>query len=177
MLSIDDKLPDFTLNAMVDSKSMDKCFKVISNKDFQGKWLCLFFWPMDFTFVCPTEIATFGAKEAEFRKRKCEVVGCSVDSEFVHLAWKEQNKLLRENVNFPMMADVKRELCQALGILNAGGVANRATFIINPDGIIKFASVTDGKVGRNVDEVIRVLDALQTDKLCPCGWKVGEPTL
>ena len=76
-----------------------------------------------------------------------------------------------------MMADVKRELCQALGILNAGGVANRATFIINPDGIIKFASVTDGKVGRNVDEVIRVLDALQTDKLCPCGWTAGEPTL
>lgn len=177
MLSIDDKLPDFALNAMVDSKSMDKCFKVISNKDYQGKWLCLFFWPMDFTFVCPTEIATFGAKETEFKKRNCEVVGCSVDSEFVHLAWKEQNKLLRENVNFPMMADVKRELCQALGILNAGGVANRATFIINPDGIIKFASVTDGKVGRNVDEVIRVLDALQTDKLCPCGWTAGEPTL
>ena len=79
MLSIDDKLPDFTLNAMVDSKSMDN-FKVISNKDYQGKWLCLFFWPMDFTFVCPTEIATFGAKETEFKKRNCEVVGCSVDS-------------------------------------------------------------------------------------------------
>ncbi len=176
MLTIDDIFPDFELNAMV-STEVGKEFKKISSADIKNKWACVFFWPMDFTFVCPTEIADFGRKEEEFKKRNCLVLGCSVDSEFVHLAWKEQNKMLKENVNFPLMSDVKRELTTALGVLNAGGVADRATFIINPEGKIKFASVTDGKVGRNVDEVLRVLDALQTDKLCPCGWTAGEKTL
>ena len=176
MLSIDDKLPEFKLTAMVDNKLANP-FASISNEDYKGKWLCLFFWPKDFTFVCPTEIATFGAKEEEFKKRNCAVLGCSVDSEFVHLAWKEQNKLLRENVNFPLMADIKKELGTALGVINQEGVANRATFIVNPSGYIKFASVTDGKVGRNVDEVLRVLDALQTDKLTPCGWVAGQETI
>lgn len=176
MLSIDDKLPEFKLTAMVDSKLANP-FATINSEDYKGKWLCLFFWPKDFTFVCPTEIATFGAKEEEFKKRNCAVLGCSVDSEFVHLAWKEQNKLLRENVNFPLMADIKKELGTALGVINQEGVADRATFIINPSGYIKFASVTDGKVGRNVDEVLRVLDALQTDKLTPCGWVAGQETI
>ena len=176
MLSIDDVFPEFDLVSIV-STEIGKEFKNISNKDVQGKWCCVFFWPKDFTFVCPTEIAMFGSKEQEFKDRNCILLGCSIDSEFVHLAWKEQNKMLKENVNFPMMSDIKRELCNALGILNSGGVADRATFIINPEGKIKFASVTDGKVGRNVDEVLRVLDALQTDKLCPCGWHKGEKTL
>ena len=176
MLSIDDKFPDFALNAMV-STEIGKEFKIINNNDIKDKWACVFFWPMDFTFVCPTEIATFGAQESSFKERNCVLLGCSVDSVYVHLAWKENNKMLKENVNFPLMSDVKREFCTALGILNEDGVANRATFIVNPKGKIKFVSVTDGKVGRNVDEVVRVLDALQSDKLCPCGWQKGEKTL
>ncbi len=176
MLSIDDDFPEFNLIATV-STDFGKEFKQISNNYIKGKWCCIFFWPKDFTFVCPTEIATFGQKERDFNERKCLVLGCSIDSEYVHLAWKEQNKMLKDYVNFPMLSDIKRELCQQLGILNNGGVADRATFIINPDGKIKFVSVTDGKVGRNVDEILRVLDALQTDKLCPCGWKIGDKTL
>ena len=176
MLTIDDIFPDFDLTAMV-STEIGKEFKQISKKDIEGKWCCIFFWPKDFTFVCPTEIAMFGSKEQEFKDKKCVLLGCSVDSEFVHLAWKENNKMLKENVNFPLLSDIKRELTTALGVLNAGGVADRATFIINPEGKIKFASVTDGKVGRNVDEVLRVLDALQTDKLTPCGWHAGDKTL
>ena len=176
MLTIDDIFPEFSLTAMV-STEIGKEFQIINNTNIQGKWCCVFFWPKDFTFVCPTEIATFGAKENDFKERDCLLLGCSIDSEYVHLAWKEQNKMLKENVNFPLMSDIKRELCSALGVLNKDGVADRATFIINPEGKIKFASVTDGKVGRNVDEVLRVLDALQSDKLCPCGWQKGEKTL
>jgi len=176
MLTIDDNFPEFNLTAMV-STEVGKEFKQISSEDIKGKWACVFFWPMDFTFVCPTEIATFGAKENEFKEKNCVLLGCSCDSQFVHLAWKKQNKMLKENVNFPLLSDIKKELCENLGVLNNGGVADRATFIINPEGKIKFASVTDGKVGRNVDEVLRVLDALQSDKLCPCGWVKGEKTL
>ena len=175
MLTIDDIFPDFNLTAMVSTK-MGKEFEQISKEDLKNKWFCIFFWPKDFTFVCPTEIAAFGEKEEEFKSRKCVLLGCSVDNEFVHLAWRQQNPLLA-NVNFPLLSDIKRELSTALGVLNAGGVADRATFIVNPEGKIKFASVTDGKVGRNVDEVLRVLDALQTDKLTPCGWSKGEKTL
>ena len=176
MLSIDDVFPEFNLNAMV-STEIGKEFKAFSNEDIKGKWCCIFFWPQDFTFVCPTEIASFGAKEQEFKDKNCVLLGCSVDSIFCHLAWKQQNQMLKESVNFPMLSDAKHELSKSLGVLNNNGVSERATFIINPDGLIKFASVTDGKVGRNVDEVLRVLDALQTDKLCPCGWHKGEKTL
>lgn len=176
MLSIDDKFPEFQLQSMV-STEIGKEFKIIDNSFIKDSWACIFFWPKDFTFVCPTEIAEFGRKEKDFKEKKCILLGCSTDSEFVHLAWKEQNKMLKENVNFPMMSDTTHSFCQSLGILNETGVANRATFIINPQGIIKFVSVTDGKVGRNVDEVIRVLDALQTDKLCPCGWIKGDKTI
>jgi len=176
MLTINDRFPNFNLTALV-STEIGKEFEKIDNQYISGKWSCIFFWPKDFTFVCPTEIAMFGHKEQEFKKRDCCILGCSIDSEYVHLAWKEQNKILKENVNFPMMSDIKRELCNAVGILNNNGVADRATFIVNPDGIIKFVSVTDDKVGRNVDEVLRVLDALLTDKLCPCGWNFGDKTL
>ena len=177
MLSVGDKMPDFKLNAMVSIENFNEAFKVISNEDFEKKWYCLFFWPKDFTFVCPTEIAEFGRKELEFKKRGCSVLGCSVDSEVVHFAWKEQNKLLRDNVNFPMLSDLKRELCDELGILTEEGVAMRATFLVDPEGIIKFVYTTDGKVGRNVNEVLRVLDALQTDEMCPCGWNLGDDTI
>jgi peroxiredoxin (alkyl hydroperoxide reductase subunit C) len=137
----------------------------------------VFFWPMDFTFVCPTEIAEFGKKNGEFLDRDAQVLGVSTDSHFVHLAWRKDHQDLR-GLPIPMMADVKRELSTACGVLDpAEGVALRATFIVDPQGVIRWQSCYDLKVGRNVDEVLRVLDALQTDELCPCNWKDGEATL
>ncbi|HVY38097.1 MAG TPA: peroxiredoxin, partial [Polyangia bacterium] len=134
-------------------------------------------WPKDFTFVCPTEIAAFGKKNRDFNDRDAQLLGVSTDSEFVHLAWRKSHPDLKD-LPFPMVADIKHELTRALGIEHATeGVANRATFIVDPEGIIRFVSVTDLSVGRSVDDVLRVLDALQTDELCPCNWQRGEPTL
>ena len=150
---------------------------MISNESYPGKWLVVFFWPKDFTFVCPTEIAEFGKLNSEFADRDAQVLGGSTDSEFVHLAWRNQHPDLKD-LPFPMLADVKRELTQNLGILDeAEGVAQRATFIIDPHGVTRFVMVTDLNVGRNPQEVLRVLDALQTDELCPCNWKKGEETI
>ena len=137
----------------------------------------MFFWPKDFTFVCPTEIAAFGKLNKAFNERDAVVYGVSTDSEFVHLAWRQNHADLKAPP-FAMLADIKRELSQELGILDkAEGVCLRATFIVDPDGIIRFVSVNDLSVGRNPQEVLRVLDALQTDELCPCNWKQGEETL
>jgi len=176
MLTVTDKLPAFELKAVV-SLEKGKEFRDIKNESFPGKWLVLFFWPMDFTFICPTEIATFGKRYQDFRDRDAEVLGASTDTHYVHLAWRQSNADLKE-LPFPMLADTKRELSTALGILHKEeGVALRATFIVDPQGIIRFASVNDLSVGRSVDEVLRVLDALQTDELCPCNWQKGQPTL
>jgi peroxiredoxin (alkyl hydroperoxide reductase subunit C) len=152
-------------------------FETLSDQSFAGKWKVYFFWPKDFTFVCPTEIAAFAQLEREFAERSAQVLGVSTDSEYVHLAWRQQHPDLR-NLPFPMIADLKRELSQALGVLDKReGVALRATFIVDPQGVIRFASVNDLSVGRNPGEVLRVLDALQTDQLCPCNWQKGEATL
>ena len=176
MLSVRERFPEFRLQAAV-SLEKGKEFKELANKDFKGKWLVVFFWPMDFTFVCPTEIAEFGKRNGDFTDRDAQVLGASTDSHFVHLAWRREHPDLK-NLTFPMLADTKRELSTALGILHPeAGVALRATYIVDPDGIIRWVSVNDLKVGRNVDEVLRVLDALQTDELCPCNWKEGQPTL
>jgi peroxiredoxin (alkyl hydroperoxide reductase subunit C) len=159
------------------SRDKDKAFKTITDAEYPGKWKVYFFWPKDFTFVCPTEIAGFAKLNKQFEDRDAQVLGGSIDSEFVHLAWRNNHEDLRD-LPFPMLADVKRELSSALGILDPKeGVTQRATFIVDPDGIIRFVSVTDLSVGRNIDEVLRVLDALQTDELCPCNWQKGEPTL
>jgi peroxiredoxin (alkyl hydroperoxide reductase subunit C) len=176
MLTVGDKLPHFSLQGVV-SLERGKEFKEITEKDFPGKWLVVFLWPMDFTFVCPTEIAEFGRKYREFTDRGAEVLGVSTDTHYVHLAWRRDHPDLK-TLPFPMLADTRRELSQALGVLHKQeGVPLRATFVVDPDGIIRFASVNDLSVGRNVDEVLRVLDALQTDELCPCNWKKGEATL
>jgi peroxiredoxin (alkyl hydroperoxide reductase subunit C) len=176
MLTIGDKFPSFKLQAAV-SLEKGKEFQELTEKDYSGKWKVYFFWPMDFTFICPTEIAEFGKKNNDFKDRDAQVLGASTDSHFVHHAWRTHHPDLK-NLPFPMLADTKRELTQALGILHKqDGVALRATFIVDPDGIIRWASVNDLSVGRNVDEVVRTLDALQTDELCPCNWKKGEPTL
>jgi peroxiredoxin (alkyl hydroperoxide reductase subunit C) len=156
---------------------MDKAFETIDNNTYDSKWLVVFFWPKDFTFVCPTEIAAFGKLNGDFQDRDAQILGCSTDSEFVHHAWRTHHDDLR-NLPFPMLADIKRELSEACGILDrAEGVCLRATFLVDPEGIIRFASVNDLAVGRNPQEVLRVLDALQTDELCPCNWKKGEETL
>jgi peroxiredoxin (alkyl hydroperoxide reductase subunit C) len=176
MLTVRDTFPQFKLQSVV-SIEKGKEFKELDNTSFPGKWLVAFFWPMDFTFVCPTEIAEFGKKNGEFSDRDAQVLGISTDTQFVHLAWRQNHADLK-NLPFPMIADTKRELSTACGILHPDeGVAMRATFIVDPQGVIRWASINDLKVGRNVDEVIRVLDALQTDELCPCNWKDGQPTL
>jgi alkyl hydroperoxide reductase subunit AhpC len=176
MLIVGDKLPPFELQAVVSLEPGNE-FRVLTSQSYPGKWLVLFFWPMDFTFVCPTEIVEFGRRDAEFVARGAQVLGASIDTQYVHLAWREQHPGLKE-VPFPMLADTKRELSQALGVLDKReGVALRATFIVDPQGMIRWASVNDLNVGRNVDEVLRVLDALQTDQLTPCNWHKGDPTL
>ena len=176
MLTVGDKLPEFALQAVV-SLEKGKEFREITQASYPGKWTVLFFWPMDFTFVCPTEIAEFGRRNADFRDRDAQLLGASTDTHYVHLAWRQQHPDLK-NLPFPMLADTKRTLSSALGVLHAeAGVPLRATFIVDPQGIVRHVNVNDLSVGRNVDEVLRVLDALQTDELCPCNWQRGEPTL
>ena len=176
MLTVGDQFPKFALQSVV-SLEKGKEFRELDGESFPGKWRVVFFWPMDFTFVCPTEIAAFGKKHADFIDRDAVVLGVSTDTHWVHLAWRKDHPDLR-GLPYPMVADTKRELSTALGILDKKeGVPLRATFIVDPDGVIRFASVNDLSVGRNVDEVLRVLDALQTDELCPCNWNRGEATL
>ena len=151
--------------------------QAITEQSHAGKWLVVFSWPMDFTFVCPTEIAEFGRRHAQFRERDAQLLGFSTDSQYVHLAWRQNHPDLKA-LPYPMLADTKRELSTALGVLHKQeGVALRATFIVDPEGVIRFVDVNDLSVGRNVDEVLRVLDALQSGELCPCNWKPGQATL
>lgn len=183
LLTIGDQFPAYDLTAViggdltqVDAKQPDDYFTRVTSSDHDGKWRIVFFWPKDFTFVCPTEIAAFGKLNADFEDRDAKVLGVSVDNEFVHFQWRAQHDELKK-LPFPMVSDLKRELAQATGVLNADGVADRATFIIDPNNEIQFVSVTAGSVGRNVDEVLRVLDALQSDELCACNWRKGDPTI
>lgn len=176
MLKIGDQFPSFNLKAVV-SADINEAFTEMNQSSHPGQWKVYFFWPKDFTFVCPTEIAEFGRLHPDFIDRDAQVFGISTDSEFVHLAWKQHKDELRD-LPFPMLSDIKRELTQALGILDESeGVAQRATFIVDPQNIIRFVMVTDLNVGRNTKEILRILDALQTDELCPCNWQKGEATL
>jgi peroxiredoxin (alkyl hydroperoxide reductase subunit C) len=176
MLTIGDRLPAFDMAAVV-STDPAQAFTRITDATDADKWKIVFFWPKDFTFVCPTEIAAFGRLNAEFADRDAVVYGVSTDSEFVHLAWRQSHPDLK-TLPFPMLADIKRELSTAFGILDKKeGVAMRATFIVDPEGVIRFVAVNDLNVGRNPGEVLRVLDALQTDELCPCNWKKGDEFL
>lgn len=176
MLGLGQQFPQFSLTGVV-SNDMASAFQQFDQDSNKGKWKIVFFWPKDFTFVCPTEIAAFGKLNREFNDRDAVVYGVSIDSEHVHLAWRKDKEELR-NLPFPMLSDIKRELSTALGVLDPeAGVAQRATFVVDPDNVIRFVYVTDLNVGRSPEEVIRVLDALQTDELCPCNWKKGEDTL
>ena len=180
MLSVGDTLPSFSLTAVKGGPAglkLDSAFTEISDTSDAGKWKLIFFWPKDFTFVCPTEIVAFGKLAGDFTDRDTVVYGVSTDSEFVHLNWRIHHEDLK-TLTIPMLADIKRELSAALGVLDKKeGVALRATFLVDPDGIIRYVSVNDLSVGRNPQEVLRVLDALQSDELCPCNWQKGEETL
>lgn len=181
MLTVGDRFPELCLNGTsclpAEQMNVDNAFAPISLNSFPGMWKVVFFYPKDFTFVCPTEIVGFANRLEEFKARNTQVLGCSVDSEFVHWAWKKHNRALN-NLNFPLLSDIKRSLSEELGVLDKdAGVSKRALFIVDPDHIIKFVMVTDMSVGRNPDEVLRVLDALQTGELCQCGWIKGNKTL
>jgi peroxiredoxin (alkyl hydroperoxide reductase subunit C) len=180
MLTVGDKFPTFNLKAVKggpEGLDLKTCFTDISNESDAGKWKVVFFWPKDFTFICPTEIVAFGKLSGDFADRDTVVYGVSIDNEFVHVNWRLHHDDLRQ-LTIPMLSDLKRELSAACGILDRNdGVAMRATFVVDPDGIIRFASCNHDSVGRNPNEVLRVLDALQSDELCPCNWNKGDEFL
>ncbi|MEZ6016385.1 MAG: peroxiredoxin [Planctomycetota bacterium] len=176
MLTIGDRFPHYALTG-VTSTDPSTAFQTFTPETSAGRWRLLFFYPKDFTFVCPTEIKGFGDLARDFSDRDTDTFAVSTDNEFVHLAWKRDHADLRD-LPIPMLSDLSRGLSDALGILDpVDKVARRATFLVDPEGVIRFVSVNDGSVGRNPEEVLRVLDALQTDELCPCNWKRGEETL
>jgi len=176
MKTIGEKFPAFTKEAVV-SLEPGKEFKTLTNADINGKWTVFFWWPLDFTFVCPTEIVSFNEHFAEFTKRDANVIGASIDSQFVHMACRNNHPGLK-GLKFPMLADTSKSLSEELGILEpVNKIAYRATFIIDPEGTIQHVSVNGLNVGRNVKEIIRILDALQTGELTPCDWVPGEATL
>ncbi len=176
LLSVGEKFPAFSVAACV-SLEKGKEFKTVQSQDLVGQWSIIFFWPMDFTFVCPTELAEFNKELRSFQERSAKIYGVSTDSPYVHLAWRQTHPDLK-SLGYPMLADHKKELTEALGVLHpTEKVALRATYIVDPEGTVRWVSVNDLNVGRNVKEVIRTLDALQTDELCPCNWEKGKATL
>ncbi len=178
LLSVGSVFPEFKKTAVVSLENGNEFYDITSEDHKNAdKWMVMFWWPKDFTFVCPTEIAEFNKHVEDFSDRDTILIGASTDSEFVHLAWRKNHDDLR-GLHFPMLADTSKSLAEELGILEANEkIAYRATYIVDPQGIIRWVSVNDLSVGRNVSEVIRVLDALQTDELCPCNWQKGEATL
>ncbi len=174
MLAPGQRFPQFKAPACVSIEKGQE-FQTLTNNYFEGKWGVVYFYPKDFTFVCPTEIVEFDNKLGDFADRDAVVIGASTDNEFSHLAWRRDHEDLRK-LEHPLLAGQK--LAADLGILHPEeSVALRATYIIDPQGIIRFASANDLSVGRNVAEVLRVLDGLQTDELCPCNWQPGQQTL
>jgi alkyl hydroperoxide reductase subunit AhpC len=172
------KAPAFKAEALIGEE-----FKTISSTDFKGKWLCLFFYPLDFTFVCPTEITAFDAAYKSFKEVGCEVVGSSVDSKFSHLAWAKTPR--KEGgigkLQFPLLADLTKKVGHDYGVLLEDGVTLRGLFLINPEGVVQYQLVHDLGIGRNVEEVLRVLKALQetakTGEVCPANWTPGKKTM
>src|ERR1700741_4082709 len=179
MITIGQEFPKFSKKAVV-SIEKGKEFDNINSDYFVNEdnvWTVMFWWPKDFTFVCPTEIAEFNKHYTGFTDRETVLLGASTDSEYVHHAWRTDHKDLRD-LRFPMIADTSKSLADELGILSEEEkVAYRATYIIDPQGIVRWLCINDLNVGRNVDEVLRVLDGLQTDELCPCNWEKGQETL
>jgi alkyl hydroperoxide reductase subunit AhpC len=176
MLAVGDTLPELTLPIQQGVAALP-AGETIDLARTDGKWKILFFWPKDFTFVCPTEIVGYGDLARDFADRDALLIGASTDTAHVHFAWRRSDEQLAQ-ADFPWIADAKKELAGALGILDGEeGVAYRATFIVDPDNIIQHVTVNGLNVGRNPAETLRILDALQTDELCPCNWSAGEEVL
>lgn len=173
MLTVGDKFPQYKTPACVGNKKED--LKSLSNADVAGKWACYLFYPKDFTFVCPTELVEFGKKVKDFEDRDCKLIGGSTDNEYSHLAWRQNHEDLKK-LPYPLIAAQK--LAQDLGIIHPeANVCLRATFLVDPHGVIQYASAHALSVGRSVPETLRTLDALQSDELCPCNWQPGQETL
>lgn len=150
-------------------------FAKVKLSDFKGKWVVLFFYPLDFTFICPTEIKGFGVKEPEFKRLNAVVLGASTDSVHSHKAWFERDL---PEVKFPVLADTTHAVSRLFGVLKEDqGIAYRGTFVIDPEGVLRYAVISDLSVGRSVDETLRVVQALQSGELCPVEWKPGQKTL
>ena len=172
--------PDFTATAVVDQE-----FKTIKLSDYRGKYVVLFFYPLDFTFVCPTEIAAFSDRYEEFKDLNTEVLGVSVDSEFSHLAWIQTERKLGGigDLNYPLVSDLKKEISSAYNVLDPeAGIALRGLFVIDKEGVIEYSTVHNFSFGRSVDETLRVLQAIQhvqvnPEEVCPVDWQPGEKTM
>lgn len=153
----------------------DGAMTKISSDEYKGKWIVLFFYPLDFTFVCPTEITAYSDANEAFTSRNAQVIGCSVDSVHSHKAWSESSL---GKINFPLLSDMTKKISSDYGVLlDEQGIALRGTFIINPDGVLQYAVIHDLNVGRSVEETLRVLDALQSGGLCAVGWHKGDKNL
>jgi peroxiredoxin (alkyl hydroperoxide reductase subunit C) len=171
--------PKFKSQAVVNGQ-----IKEVSLDDYKGKWVMLFFYPLDFTFVCPTEIIGYGDKMADFQKRGVEIVGCSIDSQYSHLAWSNtpRNKGGIQGVAYPILADVTKQISRDYGVLDeAKGIALRGTFLINPEGNVVHETVNFFNVGRSIEEAIRLVDAFQfaakSGEVCPANWSTGKDTI
>nr|VFK56388.1 MAG: peroxiredoxin (alkyl hydroperoxide reductase subunit C) [Candidatus Kentron sp. TUN]VFK58856.1 MAG: peroxiredoxin (alkyl hydroperoxide reductase subunit C) [Candidatus Kentron sp. TUN]VFK62695.1 MAG: peroxiredoxin (alkyl hydroperoxide reductase subunit C) [Candidatus Kentron sp. TUN] len=170
--------PEFTTVAVMPDNSFNENFKL---SDYQGKYVVLFFYPLDFTFVCPSEIIAFDHRLDEFKSRNVEVIGVSIDSHFSHLAWKNTpiDKGGIGNVQYPLVADISKEITRTYDVETAPGIALRGSFLIDKAGVVRHQVVNDLPLGRNIDEMLRLIDALQfTEKhgeVCPAGWQKGKP--
>lgn len=172
MVMVGDAAPDFVSTAYQDGE-----FRQIKMGDFRGKWVILFFYPADFTFVCPTELEGFSEDFETFRSKEAEIISVSTDTEYTHMAWTKADKRL-SGIRYPMVADRKGDISRAYNVYNEKtGNAMRGLFVIDPDGVIRYMVVTDDAVGRSTEETLRVLAALQSGGLCPVNWKEGEQTL
>ena len=175
-LRVGQEAPDFSATAVYDQE-----FKEITLSGLRGKWVVLFFYPLDFTFVCPTEITAFSDRYQDFSALNTEILGVSVDSKHCHLAWIQtpRNEGGIGDINYPLVSDLKREICQAYNVLNDDGEADRGLFLINPEGVVMHTTVNKAPVGRNVDETLRILQGYQyvaanPDEVCPANWTPGE---
>ncbi len=178
-LQVGQLAPDFTATAVYDQE-----FKEIKLSDYRGKYVVLFFYPLDFTFVCPTEIIAFSDRYGEFSSINTEILGVSVDSQFSHLAWTQSDRKAGGvgDLKYPLVSDLKKEISTAYNVLTEEGVALRGLFIIDKEGVIQHATINNLAFGRSVDETLRVLQAIQyvqshPDEVCPAGWQPGEKTM
>jgi lipoyl-dependent peroxiredoxin subunit C len=176
LLGLGERFPDFAMHGCV-SVEPGAEFRMVDSHNLKEKWAAIFFWPLDFTFVCPTELVEFDRALPQFRDLNARLFGVSGDSHYVHLAWRKENPALR-NLGFPMLADYRKDLAEQLGILDpVEKVPLRATYLVDPEGVIRWLCVNALSVGRSTGEVLRVLKALQTGELCPANWSPGEATL